>query len=185
MSYLIVSSIQMGANIDYAIVIAGRYTDNRERLDRREAIIDAMNFSFPTIITSGSMLAIAALLIGRLTSDESIYGIGQCLSRGTILSIFITMFVLPQILIVGDTIIAKTAFIMNMPIRTRSAFGLVRVDGMVRGHVNGVVTGTMHAIVRGDVNAFIQSGKMTEIDEDDLSEYLIEDLNQGSMGKGV
>ena len=185
MSYLIVSSIQMGANIDYAIVIAGRYTDNRNRLGRRDAIIDAMNFSFPTIITSGSMLAIAALLIGRLTSDESIYGIGQCLSRGTLISIFITMFVLPQILIVGDTIIAKTAFIMNMPIRTRQAFGLVRVDGIVRGRVNGVVTGTMHAIVRGDVNAFIQSGKMTEIDEDDLSEYLIEDLNQGSMGKGV
>ena len=185
MSYLIVSSIQMGANIDYAIVIAGRYTENREKLDRKAAIIDAMNFSFPTIITSGSMLAIAALLIGNLTSEESIYGIGQCLSRGTIISIFITMFVLPQILLIGDTIIEKTAFVMNMPIRTRAAFGLVRVDGMVRGHVNGVVTGTMHAIVRGDVSAFIQSGKITEVDEDDLSEYLIEDLDPDSRRKGV
>ena len=175
MSYLIVSSIQMGANIDYAIVIAGRYTEYREKLSRRDAAIDAMNFSLPTIATSGTMLAVAALLIGKLTSNESIYGIGQCLSRGTLISICITMFVLPQILILGDTIIAKTAFIMNMPIRTRAAFGLVRVDGIVRGRVNGVVTGTMHAIVRGDVNAFIQAGDMTELNEEDLSQYGIED----------
>ncbi|HAG69500.1 MAG TPA: RND transporter [Lachnospiraceae bacterium] len=169
MSYLIVSSIQMGANIDYAIVIAGRYTENRKSLDQKNSIIDALNFALPTIATSGTMLAFAAFLIGNLTSDESIYGIGQCLSRGTVLSIFITMFVLPQILVLGDTIIAKTAFVMNMPIRTRSASGLVRVDGMIRGQVNGTVIGTMHAVVRGDVNAFIQSGKLSVKDEEGTS----------------
>ena len=49
MSYLIVSSIQMGANIDYAIVIAGRYMELRETNGRRQSIIDAMNQAFPTI----------------------------------------------------------------------------------------------------------------------------------------
>ena len=49
LGYLIVSSIQMGANIDYAIVIAGRYTELRETMGRRQAIIDTMNISFPPV----------------------------------------------------------------------------------------------------------------------------------------
>jgi hypothetical protein len=167
LSQLIVSSIQMGANIDYAIVIAGRYTELRESKGRRESIIETMNFSFPTIITSGTMLAVAGILIGKLTSDGAIYGIGQCLGRGTIISIFITMFVLPQILLVGDTIISKTAFVMNMPIRTREASGLNHVNGIVRGRINGVVTGTMNAIVRGDLSAFVEAGNITPLTEEE------------------
>ncbi|MCR5106771.1 MAG: MMPL family transporter [Lachnospiraceae bacterium] len=164
MSYLIVSSIQMGANIDYAIVIAGRYMENRLTMRRRDSIIDTMNAAFPTIITSGTMLALAGILIGQLTSDVAIFNIGQCLGRGTLISIFITMFVLPQILIVGDTIISKTAFIMNMPIRTKTASGILRVDGLVRGRINGVVTGTMHAIVRGDISAYVEGGDVSSLE---------------------
>ena len=167
LSYLIVSSVQMGANIDYAIVIAGRYTENRESMKRKEAIIDSLNFALPTILTSGTMLAMAAFLIGKLTSDESIYGIGQCLSRGTVLSIFITMFVLPQILVLGDTIIAKTAFVMNMPLRTQRAAGLVRLDGVVRGQVNGTMIAVVHGIVRGEVDVHVQAGQMVEMEEPD------------------
>ena len=169
LSQLIVSSIQMGANIDYAIVIAGRYTELRGSKGRRDSIIETMNASFPTIVTSGTMLAVAGILIGRLTSDGAIYGIGQCLGRGTIISIFITMFVLPQILIVGDTIISKTAFIMNMPIRTKELQGLNRVNGIVRGRINGVVTGTMNAVVRGDISAFVDTGNITELTEEEAA----------------
>lgn len=165
MSYLIVSSIQMGANIDYAIVIASRYTELRETMSKRDAIIDTMNLSFPTIVTSGPMLALAGITIGQLTSDAAIFNIGQCLGRGTLISIGITLFVLPQILLVGDTIISKTAFVMNMPIKNLTATGLIRVDGAIRGHVNGTVTGTMSAIIRGDVSAFIDSGNLEVLDE--------------------
>ena len=166
MSYLIVSSIQMGANIDYAIVIASRYTELRETMGRREAIIDTMNLSFPTIVTSGPMLALAGITIGRLTSDAAIYNIGQCIGRGTLISIGITLFVLPQILLVGDTIISKTAFVMNMPIKNLAASGLIRVDGAISGKINGTVTGTMSAIIRGDVSAFIDSSNLEVIDPD-------------------
>ncbi len=170
LSYLIVSSIQMGANIDYAIVIAGRYTENRKKLGRRDSTIDALNFALPTILTSGTMLAMAAFLIGGLTSDESIYGIGQCLGRGTVLSIFITMFVLPQILILGDTVIERTAFVMNMPVRNMTSSGIVRVDGVVRGQVNGTVIAMMRGIVKGDMNAMVQAGNYKELDEQSFSE---------------
>ena len=173
LSELIVSSIQMGANIDYAIVIAGRYTELRKNKQRRESIIESMNFSFPTIITSGTMLAVAGFLIGNLTSDGAIYGIGQCIGRGTIISIFITMFVLPQILLVGDTIISRTAFVMNMPIHTKEVTGLNRVDGVVRGRINGVVTGTMHAIVRGDMNAFVEAGNIVPLTEEEAKAIMM------------
>ena len=168
LGYLIVSSIQMGANIDYAIVIASRYTDLRKTMGRKDSIIDTMNLSFPTIITSGTMLAVAGVLIGKLTSDGAIYGIGQCLGRGTIISIFITMFVLPQILLVGDTIIEKTAFVMNMPVKPKTAQGLMRVEGMVRGNIDGVFTGYMRGIVRGNLNAFVENGELTELSEQEL-----------------
>ncbi len=168
MSYLIVSSIQMGANIDYAIVIASRYTELRLSMGRKQAIIDTLNFAFPTIVTSGTMLATAGILIGMRTSDGAIYNIGQCLGRGTIISIGITMFVLPQILLVGDYIIEKTAFVVNAPIRKKSVSGFMRVNGLVRGKIDGVVTGSVNAIVRGNVSAFVDAGTITPIDKDEL-----------------
>ncbi|MBQ7424756.1 MAG: MMPL family transporter, partial [Lachnospiraceae bacterium] len=167
LGYLIVSSIQMGANIDYAIVIAGRYTELRETMGKRDAIIDTMNLSFPTIITSGTMLAVAGTLIGKMTSDCAIYGIGKCLGRGTIISIFVTMFVLPQILLVGDKVIELTAFVMNMPVRTKQKTGLMRIDGFVRGHIDGNVDGTVHAIVRGNLSAYVESGDVQMLEGND------------------
>jgi len=126
-----------------------------------------MNQAFPTIITSGTMMVVAGFLIGKLTSNAAIFGIGKALGRGTSISIFVTMFVLPQILLVGDKIIEKTAFVMNMPIRTKNATGLMRVDGLVRGRINGVVTGTMSAIVRGSVSAYVEAGDVTELSEEE------------------
>jgi uncharacterized membrane protein YdfJ with MMPL/SSD domain len=170
LGYLIVSSIQMGANIDYAIVIAGRYTELREKMGKRDAIIETMNLSFPTIITSGTMLAVAGTLIGKMTSDCAIYGIGKCLGRGTIISIFVTMFVLPQILLVGDKVIELTAFVMNMPIQTKQRAGIMRIDGMVRGHIDGTINGVVHAVVKGNVNAYIENSDVEMMEENDKEE---------------
>lgn len=164
LGYLIVSSIQMGANIDYAIVISGRFMELKNTMSKRDAIIETMDFAFPTIITSGSMLALAGILIGRLTSDAAIYGIGQCLGRGTIISIIIVMFVLPQILLLGEKIIDKTAFVVSSPIHLQHEAGLVRVDGRINGQVNGVLVGEFHGLIRGDVNAVMVSGSMSNHD---------------------
>ncbi|SFB69630.1 MMPL family transporter [Butyrivibrio sp. YAB3001] len=165
LGYLIVSSIQMGANIDYAIVIAGRYTELRSTMGKRDAIINTMNLSFPTIITSGTMLAVAGTLIGKMTSDCAIYGIGKCLGRGTIISILITMFVLPQILLVGDKVIELSAFVMNMPIQTKQKSGSMRIDGMVRGHIDGNITGVVHAVVKGNISAYVENGDIQMIED--------------------
>ena len=170
MSYLIVSSIQMGANIDYAIVISGRFMELKDKMSKKDAIIETMNFAFPTIVTSGSMLAIAGILIGQMTSEAAIVGIGQCLGRGTLISIFIVMFILPEILLLGEKIIDKTSFTVSMPVMTQRSTGLVRINGRVRGQINGIVIGEVHGIVRGEVNAIMEMGNMVPIEESD--EYL-------------
>ncbi len=162
MSYLVVSSIQMGANIDYAIVIASRYMELKNEMPHRDAIIETMNFAFPTIITSGTILAVAGILIGQMTSEAAIVGIGQSLGRGTILSIFLVMFVLPQILLLGGTVVEKTSFSVPSAIRKRSASGRVMVDGMVHGEIHGTVSGMVQAVVDGTVDLNLISGSVTE-----------------------
>ena len=177
MSYLIVSSIQMGANIDYAIVISGRFMELKDKMPKKEAIIETMNFAFPTIVTSGSMLALAGIFIGMMSSDGAICGIGQCLGRGTILSIIIVMFVLPQILLLGEHIIDKTSFAVSIPLKLERVSGLMRVDGLVQGQINGTVIGEMHGFIRGDANLLVNMGKLEPKDDDgaDLKTLMLED----------
>lgn len=156
--YLIVSAIQMGANIDYAIVISTWYSDLKTRMSPREALIKALDLSFPTVLTSGSILSAAGFLIGQITTEPSIVGIGQCLSRGTLISMFLVMFVLPQILLLGDTIVEKTSFRVPVPEARRRATGTVFVNGRVRGRISGIVDANIQGVIRGDVNALIGTG---------------------------
>ncbi len=160
LSYLVVSSIQMGANIDYAIVVSSRFQEVKQKMDTRAAITDTINFAFPTIITSGTMLASAGILIGRLTSMASICGVGECTGRGTIISIFAVLFVLPQLLLVGDKIIDKTSFAVSLPVdlSSRQLSGYTMVDGVVSGYINGYFTGSLKGMIRGDADLVLRSG---------------------------
>ena len=173
MSYLVVSSIQMGANIDYAIVIASRYMELKNEKSRQEAIIETMNFAFPTIVISGSILAVAGTLIGGMTSEAAIVGIGQSLGRGTIISIILVMFVLPQILLLGGDIVDKTSFKMPSVIQKKTGSGRIRVEGLVRGEITGTVSGTMNALVDGDVNLQVLTGTVTKEGEEKNEETYV------------
>lgn len=103
LSYLIVSSIQMGATIDYAIVITSRYVELRQSIvDKKTCIVETLNQCFPTIITSGAILTIAAFVIGKMTSNSVIASLGSTLGKGTLTSIVLVMLILPQLLYVFD-----------------------------------------------------------------------------------
>ena len=166
MTQLVVSSIQMGANIDYAIVIANRYSDNIKTMDRKEAIIEAMNFAFPTILTSGTILAVSGLLISIITTDCTINGIGEAIGRGTMISIVLVMFVLPQILLLGGKIIEKTSFAMPKVNREHKTSAPVQVDGRISGHINGTVSGFFRGTIEGDTDLHLFSGKLEPLLED-------------------
>lgn len=162
MSYLVVSSIQMGANIDYAIVIASRYEELKDKMDHQQAIIETLNFAFPTVLTSGTILTVAGTLIGQMTSEAAIAGIGQSLGRGTIISMLLVLFVLSQILLIGSGIVDKTSFAVPKVIRKRETSGRMFVDGVVTGEINGTVSGIMRASVDGDINLNLLSGSVSE-----------------------
>lgn len=163
MAYLIVSSIQMGANIDYAIVISGRYMELKNKMSHRDAIIQTMNLSFPTIITSGCILAIAGGLIGQLSSEATIVGIGQALGRGTVISLIVVMFVLPQILLLGGGIIEKTSFSVPKKLRRHTSSGRIIVDGLVRGNISGTVNGIFKGTIDGNADLNIISGNAENV----------------------
>lgn len=110
MSYLVVSSIQMGANIDYAIVITNRYTELRREMNKFEAITQSLSLAFPTVFTSGTILACAGFAIGLFSSNPVISSVGSSLGRGTLISIVLVMGILPQLLVLCDFIIEKTSF---------------------------------------------------------------------------
>lgn len=165
LGYLIVTSIQMGANIDYAIVISGRYNDLKKTMPLEEAAVEALNQSFPTIITSGAILAAAGTSIGLVTTNGVISAIGICIGRGTLISIFLVMCVLPQILMIGDKIIEKTSFSIPAPDIVQNKTGTVYLNGRVRGRVSGFVDANVHGLVKGDVNAIVEAGNIAEVKE--------------------
>lgn len=108
--YLIVSAIQMGATIDYAIVITNRYKALRKERERFPAMIEAINGAFPTILTSGSIMALAGFLIGGVVRDPLIATMGSCLGRGVLISIASVMLVLPALLLIFEKPLEKTYF---------------------------------------------------------------------------
>jgi len=111
LSYLIVSSIQMGATIDYAIVITGRYMVLREECEsKNKAISRTLNEAFPTIITSGTIMAASGFVIGFLTANATIASLGKTLGIGVLISMILVMFVLPVLLYLFDFTIDKTSF---------------------------------------------------------------------------
>ena len=159
LGYLIVNSIQMGANIDYAIVISSHYSELKKKMESKEAIVEALNSSFPTIFTSGSILASAGVLISKMTTNPVIAAIGECLGRGTIVSIILVFFVLPQILVLGDKIIEKTSFKIEASIgkNMQSASGTMALNGRVRGKINGYVDGEFKGVLTGQLNALVST----------------------------
>ena len=173
LGYLVVNSIQMGANIDYAIVISSHYLDLKKYMKPRDAIITALNEAFPTIFTSGTILAVAGSLIGVMTTNPVIASIGTCLGRGTIISIVLVLGVLPQILLLGDTLMERTSFEMKtLKLPTRTASGTMRVDGHVRGYISGVVDADFSGVLHGQMNATISTGTTVESTQANADYYL-------------
>ena len=182
LGYLIVNSIQMGANIDYAIVISSHYSDLKKEMRPKEAIVAALNEAFPTIFTSGTILAVAGALIGVMTTNPVIAAIGTCLGRGTVISIVLVMAVLPQILLIGDTIVERTSFDVKVPVDlsrvNRTASGNMRVSGRVRGYVNGVIDAEIKGTLNGTLKASVTSGTTIEPTKPDF--YLPESKEQAA-----
>ena len=158
LAYLVVSSIQMGATIDYAIVMTNRYEALKaEYPDRKVAAVQAINSSFPTIFTSGSILTMAGFLVGFISTDPTISCLGKVLGKGTLISIILVMLVLPQILIMCDKFIEKTYFKTQTKKTAKKREGTILVNGRVSGYVEGHIEGIVRGVIKGKVDAKMES----------------------------
>lgn len=157
LGYLVVSAIQMGATIDYAIVITSRYMELKSYMSIKEAIVETLNQAFPTIVTSGSMLVAAGFIISNVSSNAVVAAIGLALGRGTLTSIALVLLALPQTLLIGDIIIEKTAFTLRRDtVKPLPASGKIRMNGHIKGYVKGVIDGEFAGVIDGEMGAVIR-----------------------------
>jgi predicted RND superfamily exporter protein len=103
---LIVQSILMGATIDYAIVYTSYYIESRNTMSVKDSIINAYQKSIHTILTSSSILIIVTFIVGNFANAIAAK-ICMTLSKGTICSVILILFLLPAILASIDRIIIK------------------------------------------------------------------------------
>ena len=107
-SYLICVSIQMGATIDYGILLSDQYISLRkENQPASEALALAMKRALPTILTSGIILITAGYIIGQKCSVFYIADIGSLLARGALISVLLVLILLPALLTLCDKWITR------------------------------------------------------------------------------
>lgn len=171
LGYLVVSAIQMGATIDYAIVITSRYMDLKTYMPIKEAAIEALNQAFPTIVTSGSMLVAAGFIISYVSSNAAVAAIGLALGRGTLTSILLVLLALPQTLLIGDIIIQKTAFTLKRDLaKPLPSAGRIRMNGHIKGYVNGVLEGDFIGVIDGEMGAVVRPKDVVTLEQGDAVE---------------
>ena len=107
-AYLIISSIQLGATVDYAILFTDRYKEFRETMSRKKAIVRVFESCTVSVLTSGSVLSVVGFLLGNVSSHGLLAQLGMLLGKGTLCSLAIVMFVLPGLLYIFDGLIQKT-----------------------------------------------------------------------------
>lgn len=107
-SYLIISSIQLGATVDYAILFTNRYLEHRETENKVQSAVYAVRDCTISILTSGSILAVCGTIMGMISTGLIISQLGFLVGRGALLSMLLVLFVLPGLLILFDKVICQT-----------------------------------------------------------------------------
>lgn len=106
--YLVLNTVQLGATVDYAILLTDRYLKNRRILRKKEAIRAALGESFKSVLVSAATLSAAGFTLYLTSSNPSVCDIGLLLGRGTLISMLMVVCFLPALLSLFDTAIGKT-----------------------------------------------------------------------------
>lgn len=110
LGYLVINTVQLGATVDYAILLTTYYLDNRRLMSRKQAMNQALGEAFKSILISAATLATAGFILGLTSSNPAVSSLGLLLGRGTILSFVMVVCVLPALLRVLDKPIALTTY---------------------------------------------------------------------------
>lgn len=128
MGYIIVSCIQLGATVDYAILVTNSYLECRKEAEKKEAAILALKRSIPAIFTSGSILTIVGYILYYISSVAAIGDLGHLIGRGAWMSMLLVLTLMPAFLVMFDHILTENefdrikSFFRNRRLRRRERF---------------------------------------------------------------
>ena len=105
---IVVGTIQLGATVDYAILMTDRYKENRQSLSKKEAVRQTISDVTVSILTSGSVLTAVGLLLGYISTNQLLAQLGIFVGRGAILSLAIVLLILPGLLFLFDKLDRKS-----------------------------------------------------------------------------
>ena len=108
---VVIGTIQLGATVDYAILMTTRYKKERSQgLAKKEAIQTALAASIPSIIVSALGFFAATFGVGCIASVDMIGSLCTLMARGAIISMFVVIFILPSLFVLCDKLIINTSF---------------------------------------------------------------------------
>ncbi|MDD3422212.1 MAG: MMPL family transporter, partial [Bacilli bacterium] len=110
MSYIIASSILMGATIDYGILMGSTYVGKRDKYNRSGALKEAIGVALPTVFTSGLILTVCGFVIAFISTQGSISTVGLLLGKGALASVLLVLFALPSFLYAFDQPILELTY---------------------------------------------------------------------------
>lgn len=106
---IVIGTIQLGATIDYAILMTTKYLEERKKgIDKKTAIKTTLDSSVSSIFVSGMCFFAATFGVGVYSELEMIGSLCFLISRGAIISMFVVIIVLPSLLLISDRVICKT-----------------------------------------------------------------------------
>lgn len=111
--YMVISAVQLGATVDYAILFANSYLENRKLFNKYNSAINTLKSSTGTVLTSASIMCISGFALGIISSNSVIAQLGILMGRGAALSATLVLFFLPTVFILCDKLIEKTTIKSN------------------------------------------------------------------------
>jgi predicted RND superfamily exporter protein len=109
-AYLVISSVQLGATVDYAILFTDRYIENRGFLGRKKAARRTIADCASSLFTSGGILIASGLVLSLTSSNLLIAQLGTLVARGSFLSMTLVLVFLPGLLTRFDPLVVKTTW---------------------------------------------------------------------------
>ena len=119
---ILISTIQLGATVDYAILMTTRYKQNRlSRLDKKEAVQKAVASAAQSVLVSGLGFFAATYGVGLYSNVDIISSMCRLIARGALLSVAVVLLLLPAMLLVLDKVIVHTTADMKSVRNTAKA----------------------------------------------------------------
>lgn len=124
---IVIGTIQLGATVDYAILMTTKYKENRTRyaMEKRPAIAKALKGSIQSVIVSALGFFAATFGVGLYSDIAMISSLCSLMARGAIISMFVVVFVLPSMLMIFDRVICATTVGMKRRERKKAAVEVI------------------------------------------------------------